>query len=102
LAGEITIATVRFYVLFLSPSGQLPAQYLKCCTVAVTQAINKPSKNLTEIISRFANTGEQYASARQLSQFDPADAGFLGEKATVLGDTIKWTHVVRNIRSYGL
>jgi type 1 glutamine amidotransferase len=89
-------------VFILSPSEQLPVQYLKCCTVAVTQAINKPSKNLTEIISSFANTGEQYASARQLSRSVLADAGFLGEKTTVLGDTIKWTHVVGNILSSGL
>lgn len=101
-ARAITIATVRFYVFFLSPSGQLPAQYLKCCTVAVTQAINKPSKNLTEIISSFASTGEQYASERQLSRSVSADAGFLGEKATMLGGTIKWTRSVGNICSSGL
>jgi len=70
--------------------------------VAVTQAINKPSKNLTEIISSFAHNGEEYVSARQLSRSVPADAGFLGEKAAVLGDTIKWTHVVGNIHNSGL
>jgi len=89
-------------VFFLSPSGQLPPKYLKCCTVTVTQAINKPSTNLTEIISSVAKTGEGYTSARQLSRSVPADAGFLGENATMLGDTIKWTHVVGNICNSGL
>jgi hypothetical protein len=33
-------------------------------------------------------------SARQPSRDIPADAGFLRDKASVLGDTIKWTPVI--------